>query len=265
MDSSSGYARAVQPIRAEAIHTDAEGLDAGDLRIPTVNGSIPAYHARPRKGNLFPVILVVHEIFGVHEHIRDVCRRLAKLGYFAIAPDLYHRQGDVSSMQDFQEIHAKVVARVPDAQAMADLESAADYAASTKGDVSRLGITGFCWGGRIAWLFAAASPRLKAAVAWYGRLAGQPDDLHPRHPIDIAATVQAPVLGLYGGQDQSIPLDTIERMRDAYLAAHKNCEIIVYPDAGHAFFADYRPSYNKPAAEDGWWRMKKWFEQYLNE
>jgi carboxymethylenebutenolidase len=184
----------------------------------------------------------------------------------AIAPELFHRHGDVSQMQDVQEILAKVVSKTSDAQVTSDLDAAIDYAAATgKADISRLGLTGFCWGGRIAWLFAASSPRLQAAVAWYGRLAGPTDDLHPRHPIDIAAHLKHPVLGLYGGADPGIPLDTVEGMRAAWLAADKNAEIVVYPEAGHAFFADYRPSYNQAAAHDGWHRMRKWFDRYLNQ
>ena len=264
METSGGYARAVQPIRAEAIHTGTEGLDAGDIRIPAPGGEIPGYYARPSREGSFPIVLVVHEIFSVHEHIKDVCRRLGKIGYFAIAPDLFYRQGDVTQMKDFPEINAKVVTKVPDAQAMSDLEAAADSAAARGGDIARLGLTGFCWGGRIAWLFAAASPRLKAAVAWYGRLEGAADELHPRRPIDVAAQLRCPVLGLYGGVDQAIPVASVERMRAACVAGGKTAEIVVYPAAGHAFFADYRPSYNQPAAADGWERMQRWFAEYLN-
>lgn len=204
---------------------------------------------------------MVQEIFGVHEHIKDICRRLAKLGYLAVAPELYARQGDVSKMADTQEIF-KVVSRVPDAQVMADLDAAADWAGrSGKGDLKRLGITGFCWGGRIVWLYAAHSPQLKAGVAWYGRLVGQASDLQPQHPIDVAAKLKAPVLGLYGGTDTGIPIETVERMRQGLKAAGGGSEIVVYPDAPHAFHADYRPSYRKEAAQDGWKRMLEWFQR----
>jgi carboxymethylenebutenolidase len=261
---AAGYAAAVQPIRAEAIHTDAKGLDVADIEIPVENGTIPGYRALPEKGGKFPVILVVQEIFGVHEHIKDICRRLAHLGYCAIAPALFVRQGDVSKMQDMREIQTKVVAKAPDAQVMSDLDAAALYTAYLgNADPGRLGITGFCWGGRIAWLYAAHNPALKAAVAWYGRLVGQTDELHPKHPLDVVGDLKCPVLGLYGALDESIPLDTVERVREAIRHSHKNAEIIVYPDAGHAFNADYRPTYRKDEAEDAWFRMRRWFETYV--
>ena len=202
------------------------------MRIPVADGEMPAYRAMPATGGPFPVLLVVQEIFGVHEHIRDICRRLAKQGYMAIAPALYTRQGDVAHMTDIQEIVAKVVSKVPDAQVMSDLDAAVAYAeASGHGDTARLGITGFCWGGRIVWLYAAHSPALKAGVAWYGRLVGEAKPLTPRHPIDIVGDLKAPVLGLYGGADQSIPVETVDRMRAACKAAGKTCELVVYPDA----------------------------------
>ena len=260
---SAGFAMAVLPVSAQTITTDTEDLEAGDVSIPTADGRIPAYRAMPKSGKSFPVVLVVQEIFGVHEHIKDICRRFAKLGYMAVAPELYARQGDVSKLTDIQEIIAKVVSKVPDAQVMSDLDAATDWAAkSGKGDTRRLGITGFCWGGRITWLYAAHNPKLKAGVAWYGRLVGQASDLQPKHPIDIAGSLHAPVLGLYGGKDQGIPLDTVEQMRAALKAAGNPSEIVVYPDAGHAFNADYRPSYNKEAAEDGWKRLQQWFKKY---
>ena len=261
----TGFAPAVGPVSAATIATDTEGLDAGAVRIPTPGGAIPGYRARPASGDAFPVALVVHEIFGVLEHIKDVCRRLAKQGYFAVAPELYARQGDVSGLADIQEI-LKVVAKVPDAQVMSDLDAAVAWAASTgQADVDRLAITGFCWGGRIVWLYAAHNPQLKAGAAWYGRLVGgQPagDALHPKNAIDVAGALDAPVLGLYGGQDQGIPLDTVERMRAALQATGSPSQIVVYPDAGHAFNADYRPSHNRAAAEDGWKRMIEWFNRY---
>jgi carboxymethylenebutenolidase len=198
----------------------------------------------------------------VHEHIKDVCRRFAKLGYLAIAPELYARQGDVSKITSMSEI-MPIVAKVPDAQVMSDLDAAVAWAEkSGKGAASRLGITGFCWGGRIVWLYAAHSPKLKAGVAWYGRLVGQTNELQTKHPIDVAASLKAPVLGLYGGADQGIPLDTVERMRAALKAAGSKSEIVVYPDAPHGFHADYRPSYRKEPAEDGWKRLQDWFKKH---
>src|SRR5262244_2966469 len=216
---AAGFAVAVQPVSAQTITTDANGLVAGEVKIPVAGGEIPAYRAMPASGKSFPVVLVVQEIFGVHEHIKDVCRRFAKLGQFAIAPELYARQGDVSKLSDMKEI-SKIVAKVPDAQVMSDLDACVDWAAkSGMGNVSKLGVTGFCWGGRIVWLYAAHNPKVKAAAAWYGRLVGTPDELHPKYPIDIAPVLKVPVLGLYGGKDQGIPLESIEQMRAALKAA----------------------------------------------
>lgn len=259
---AAGFALAVQPVSADAIKTDADGLEAGEVKIPVADGAIPAYRAAPEGEGSYPVVLVVQEIFGVHEHIKDVCRRFAKLGYYAIAPELYARQGDVSQMKDFRQIIGKVVSKVPDAQVMSDLDAAVAFAkASGKGNVSKLGITGFCWGGRIVWLYAAHNRDLKAGVAWYGRLVTDHDDLHPKNPIDIAESLQAPVLGLYGGADQGISLDSVEAMRKALEKAGKSCEIIIYPDTPHAFFADYRPSYRPDQAADGWKRLIAWFKK----
>ena len=257
-----GFALAVQPIAAETITTDSKGLTAGEVKIPTSDGEIPAYRALPEQGVSHPVVLVVQEIFGVHEHIKDICRRLAKSGYLAVAPELYARQGDVSKMENIQEIISKVISKVPDAQVMSDLDSAVDWAAKNHGDISRLAITGFCWGGRIVWLYAAHSSKLKAGAAWYGRLVGPTSPMTPKNPIDVVADLKAPVLGLYGGKDQGIPLDSIEKMREALKAAGKTAEIQVYPDAGHGFNADYRPSYNPEAAQDAWKRMMAWFKKY---
>ncbi len=259
---AAGFAAAVQPITAETITTDTNGLDAGEVKIPVRDGTIPGYRAKPQKATKPAVVLVVQEIFGVHEHIRDLCRRLAKTGYLAVAPELYARQGDVSKMTNFQEIISKVVSKVPDEQVMSDLDSTAAWSTKDGGDAARLGITGFCWGGRIVWLYAAHSPKLKAGAAWYGRLVGQTDPLHPRNPIDVAAELKAPVIGFYGGQDQGIPVSTVEEMRAALKKAGKPGEIIVYPDAPHAFNADYRPSYRKGPAEDAWGRMLKWFREH---
>lgn len=259
---ASSFALATQPIAAETrITTDAAGLEAGEVRIKTADAEIPAYRAMPASGGPFPIVLVVQEIFGVHEHIRDVCRRLAKLGYMAIAPELYFRQGDVSNLKSIDDIRA-IVAKVPDAQVFSDLDATVASARENgKGDASRLAITGFCWGGRITWLYTAHNPSVKAGVAWYGRLVGEANALTPSHPIDVAAKLNAPILGLYGGADEGIPLDTIEKMRAACAAANKTCEIKVYDGVPHAFHADYRPSYRPDAAKDGWQRMLAWFKQ----
>lgn len=256
---AGGFALAVQPVSAETITTDSEGLEAGEVKVKTADGQMPAYRAMPSRGGPFPVVLVVQEIFGVHEHIKDICRRLAKRGYLAVAPELYARQGDVSKISDFREILSKVVSKVPDEQVMSDLDATVAWAGKSKGDVKRLAITGFCWGGRIVWLYAAHSDKLKAGVAWYGRLTGDKDGLHPKHPLDLAASVKCPVLGLYGAADQGIPLDSVEKMRAALKESNKKAEIVVYPDTPHAFFADYRPSYREQPAADGWKRMLDWF------
>jgi len=257
-----GFALAVRPVSAETIVTDVAGLTAGEVMIPTSDGEIPTYRAMPSQGRSFPVVLVVQEIFGVHEHIKDVCRRFARLGYLAVAPELYARQGDVSKLSDIDEIR-KVVAKVSDAQVMADLDAAVAWiTASGDGNIEKLGITGFCWGGRIVWLYAEHSTRLKAGVAWYGRLVGKPSELQPKHPIDVAASLKAPVLGLYGGSDQGIPLETVEQMQTVLKAANSPSRIIVYPDTPHGFHADYRPSYRKEQAEDGWNRLRAWFKQH---
>ena len=258
----SGFALAVQPVSAQTITTDVQGLTAGEVKIPVKDGEMPAYRAMPAGGGPFPVALVVQEIFGVHEHIKDLCRRLAKSGYFAVAPELYARQGDVSRLKDIQEILSTVVAKVPDAQVMSDLDATAAWAAGAgKGDVDRLAVTGFCWGGRITWLYAAHNPKVKAGVAWYGRLVGQTSELAPANPIDLASMLTVPVLGLYGGADQGIPLDTVEKMRAALATGTSGSEIVVYREAPHGFNADYRPSYRKDAATDGWTRMLAWFKR----
>lgn len=260
---ATGFALAAQPVSAQtAITTSAEGLEAGEVSIATADVAIPAYRAMPAGSGPFPVVLVVQEIFGVHEYIKDVCRRLAKLGYMAIAPQMYARQGDVSKLSRIDEIRA-VVAKVPDAQVMRDLDAAVAFAkASGNGDTDRLAITGFCWGGRVTWLYAAHNPQVKAGVAWYGRLVGEASSLTPKHPVDIAADLKAPVLGLYGAEDQGIPLATTEQMLAACKAAGKTCDIVVYPGAPHAFHADYRPSYRAEPATDGWSRLLAWFKQH---
>jgi len=257
-----GFALAVQPIQAQtAITTDTNGLLAGEVKIPVKDGEIPAYRAAPAKGRNFPTVLVVQEIFGVHEHIKDVCRRFAKAGYLAIAPEMYARQGDVSKMTNFNEIIQKVVSKVPDAQVMSDLDAAVAWAKKNNGNTAKLAVTGFCWGGRIVWLYAAHNPNLKAGVAWYGRLVGSPNELQPKHPIDVVKDLKAPVLGLYGGADTGIPNDTVEQMQKALKEANKPSEIKLYPDTPHGFHADYRPSYRKEQAHDGWNLLLAWFKK----
>ena len=260
-----GFAKIVQPIASTTISTDTQGLVAGEVKIQTMTGAVPAYRALPERSGKFPLVLVVQEIFGVHEHIKDVCRRLAKLGYFAIAVDLYHRQGDVTKFTDNQEIFAKVVNHVPDSQVMSDLDASVVYAASTgKADTSRLGITGFCWGGRITWTYCVHNSSVKAGVAWYGRLvAPSKAPLQPAYPVELAPHLKVPVLGLYGGEDASIPVANVEQMRSALKSAgNTTSEIVVYDGAPHAFYADYRPNYRKEAAEDGWKRMQAWLRKH---
>lgn len=261
---ATGFALAVRPVNAQTlVLTDTSGIVADMVRIPAEGAMVPAYIAHPEQGSRWPVILVVQEIFGVHEHIKDICRRLAKLGYLAIAPELFFRQGDVSSLKDINEIISTVVNKVPDAQVMSDLDSAVEWAErSGMAEPGKLGITGFCWGGRIAWLYAAHSPKIKAAVAWYGKLEGTRNTLQPVHPLDIANDLKPPVLGLYGGADQGIPQDSVQRMREALALGSSGSDIVVYPDTPHAFFADYRPSYRNEAAEDGWRRLKSWFDSH---
>jgi carboxymethylenebutenolidase len=261
---AAGFATAVRPVAAQTVvTTDSDGLVAGEVKIPAGGGELPAYRAMPASGKSFPVVLVVQEIFGVHEHIRDVCRRFAKLGHLAVAPELFARQGDVSKISDVQEIVATVVSKVPDAQVMSDLDATVAWAAKTgAGNVEQLGITGFCWGGRIVWLYGAHSPTLKAGVAWYGRLVGPTTELQPKNPIDVVDALKVPVLGLYGGADQSIPQGTIEQMRAALKAAGRPSEIVVYLDAPHGFFADYRSSYRPEPAKDGWKRLLEWFRRH---
>lgn len=259
----AGFALAVQPSLAQtAIHTDSNGLLAGEIKVPVKDGEMVSYRAQPASGANFPVILVVSEIFGVHEHIADICRRLAKLGYLAIAPELFARQGDPRKAANVGDILSGIIAKVPDAQVMGDLDACVAWAGKNNGNVARLGVTGFCWGGRIVWLYAAHNPQIKAGVAWYGRLDGEVNANTPKYPQDIAAELKAPVLGLYGGKDQGIPQDDVEAMREAIKKAGGKSELHVYPDAPHAFNADYRPSYRKDAAEDGWKRMQAWFKKY---
>lgn len=259
----SGFAPAVSPPASTTVHTPNNEIIAGVTSIPSQGDDMPAYHARPKQSDgSLPVVIVVQEIFGLHEHIRDVCRRLALEGYLAIAPELYFREGDPNDFADIPTLLSGLVAKVPDTQVLADLDHVASWASRNGGDAHRLMITGFCWGGRIAWLYAAHNPQLKAGVAWYGKLVGDKTLNSPKHPVDIATDLNAPVLGLYGAQDASIPQDTVETMRQALRAANAKAEIVVYPDAGHAFNADYRPGYHEESALDGWQRMLEWFAQY---
>ena len=260
--ATSGVAKAAQPAAATTIHTPADGLEVGWNQVAVGDAQLPVYLAKPAGPGPFPVVVVIQEIFGVHEHIADVTRRLAKLGYLAVAPELYFRLGDPKQARDVDTLRAQFVAKTGDAQVLADLDAAVAWAGTRGGDLDRLAVTGFCWGGRITWLYAAHQPKVKAAVAWYGRLTGDASELSPRHPLDVAAQLQAPVLGLYGGQDQGIPLATVEAQRAALKAAGGRSEIHVYPDAPHAFFADYRPSYRPEAAADGWQRLQAWFAQH---
>ena len=257
-----GYAATALPIVAQtAIATPADGLVAGRVNVDVAGFSVPAYRAAPAGKSNLPVVLVVQEIFGVHEYIADVCRRFAKAGYLAIAPELYARQGNPQQYTEIGTLMAELVSKVPDAQVMADLDGALAWARANGGDTARAGITGFCWGGRITWLYAAQGP-VKAGVAWYGRLVGQASALTPKHPVDVAAGLRAPVLGLYGAADTGIPLDTVEQMKTALAAgsaAAKASQFVVYPEAPHAFHADYRPSYRKDPADDGWKRALAWF------
>jgi carboxymethylenebutenolidase len=261
----SSFALSVQPVCAQTmITTSADGLTAGEVKVKTKDGKeMAAYRAMPATGQGFGTILVVQEIFGVHAHIADLCRRFAKAGYYAIAPELYFRQGDAKGYTEIPKLIAEVVAKVPDEQVMGDLDAATAFAKGEgKADTAKLGVTGFCWGGRIVWLYAATNPGLKAGVAWYGRVVGEATPLTPKHPVDIAKELKAPVLGLYGGADTGIPIADVEKQRDTARAAGKTVEIVVYPDTPHAFHADYRPSYRKQPAEDGWARMLAWFKTY---
>lgn len=262
----TGFAAAVLPVMAQTVvKTDTEGLVAGEVTIPVGDFKMPAYRAAPAGKTNAPVVLVISEIFGVHEHIADVARRFAKQGYFAIAPELFVRQGDATAYGEIAKLIAEVISKVPDAQVMGDLDASVAWARGQGADTSRLAVTGFCWGGRITWLYSAHNPAVKAGAAWYGRLVGAASELTPRHPVDVAGALHAPVLGLYGEKDGGIPLDTVDKMKvalSAGSAAARRSEFIVYPDAPHAFHADYRPSFRKEAAEDGWKRCLAWFKAH---
>lgn len=262
----TGFAAAVLPVMAQTVvKTDAQGLEAGEVTISVGDFRMPAYRAAPAGARNAPVVLVVSEIFGVHEYIADVARRFAKLGYFAIAPELFIRQGDAGAYGEVAKLLAEVINKVPDAQVMGDLDASVAWARTQGADTSKLGVTGFCWGGRITWLYSAHNPAVKAGVAWYGRLVGPASPLTPAHPVDLAGKLHGPVLGLYGGQDGGIPLDTVDKMKSSLAAgspAARRSEFVVYPDAPHAFHADYRPSFRKEAAEDGWKRSVAWFKTH---
>lgn len=261
-----GYVAAAGPLMAQtAVKTSAEGLVSGEVTIDVNGFRMPAYRSAPAGKTGLPVVLVVSEIFGVHEYIADVTRRLARQGYLAIAPELFVRQGDPSDFGEVARIQSEIIAKVADAQVMGDLDACVAWAGAHGGDLNRVAITGFCWGGRIVWLYAAHQPRLKAAVAWYGRLTGAANAMTPQHPLDLVAQYKAPVLGLYGGADTGIPLEGVERMKAALAqgsAAARASEFVVYPDTPHAFHADYRPSYRQGPAEDGWQRLLAWLRRY---
>jgi carboxymethylenebutenolidase len=259
----TGFAAATLPVAAQSvIKTDTNGLTAGTVHLKVGGATVPVYRAQPAGKTNLPVILVVSEIFGVHEHIADVARRFAKLGYLALAPDLFVRQGDPGKIPNIADLMRDIISKTPDAQVMGDLDACVDWARQNGGNVDKLGITGFCWGGRITWMYCAHNPKVKAGVAWYGRLVGEATPNTPRHPIDIAATLKVPVLGLYGGKDTGIPLDTVERMKAELAKGSSHSAFVVYPDAGHAFHADYRPSYVEADARDGFARALDWFKSH---
>jgi carboxymethylenebutenolidase len=258
---ASGFTLAAGPVSADAIKTDTSGLVADEVKVPTADGEMPAYRAMPASGGPFPTVLVIQEVFGVHEWIKDICRRFAKAGYYAIAPALYARQGDPSGYTDIPKLISEIVVKVPTDQVMSDLDATVVYAKSTgKADTKRLGVTGFCWGGFATWMYATHQPGLKAAVAYYGS-PRKISDLTPQNPEDVAQDVHCPVLAFYGGQDKSIPPELIDKRQKGCTDAGKTCESKVYPDAQHGFLADYRPSYNAEAAKDAWAMMLAWFKK----
>lgn len=262
-----GFTLCTGPLNAATIVTNANGLDAGEVRVPVAGAQMPAYRAKPHGKTSLPLVLVVQEIFGVHEHIRDICRRFAHLGYYAIAPSLYSRQGDPGKydMNTVHQLMMDIVSKVPDSEVMSDLDATVKFASADGADSRRLGITGFCWGGRIVWLYAAHNQNVKAAVSWYGQLRGpQPaNPLRPKYPLDLVDQLNAPVLGFYGGQDKGIPVSDVEDMKAALAKAGKRkSKLQVFMDAGHGFFADYRPSYNEKDAKQGWGELLAWFRKY---
>ncbi|MBP6011275.1 MAG: dienelactone hydrolase family protein [Alphaproteobacteria bacterium] len=260
---ASGFALAVQPVAASVIATDAAGLEAGEVKIPVADGQAPAYRAMPAKGTKLGTVLVIHEIFGVHEWIKDVCRRFAKAGYLAVAPDLYARYGDATKYTDIKTLVTELVRKVGDETMLADLDATAKWAAANGGDAAKLAVTGFCWGGRATWMYTAHNPEVKAGVAWYGSMTKRETDPRPLHPIALADKMKGRVLGLYGELDKGIPVSEVEQMRAALIAAgDMKSEIVVYPGADHGFLADYRPSYNEAAAKLAWPRALDWFKAH---
>lgn len=258
-----GFAVAAQPLRAQAIRTDSKGLSVAEIELAVADGRIPAYVARPAKAGRHPVVLVVQEIFGVHEHIQDMCRRFAKLGYYAIAPELFARQGDVSKMSDINTILSEVVSKVPDAQVCADLDAAIAFAgASGHGRTDRVGLVGYCWGGRTAWIYALHNPKLKAAVAYYGLLEGMKSPIRPRDPIEFGAELKVPVLGLYASKDAYIKPEVVARMREAVAKSASGSELVIFPDVDHGFNADYRPTYDRAAAVYAWKLARNWLKDH---
>ncbi len=257
------FAAAVLPALAQnPITTSSKGLEVGQVSIVSGGRSVPVYLAQPENKKNLPVVLVVSEIFGVHQHIADIARRFAQLGYLALAPDLFVRQGDAASYTSMPELFKDIISKTSDAEVMQDLDACVAWAGAHGGDTAKLGITGFCWGGRITWLYAAHNPRVKAAVAWYGKLASDKTPLQPHSPLELAASLRVPVLGLYGGKDGGIPLESVERMRAELAKGKSGSEFVIYPEAGHAFHADYRPSYAEAAAKDGWQRCIEWLHKH---
>jgi carboxymethylenebutenolidase len=258
----TGLTLATTRVEAQVIHTDSAGIDAGEVKIPSGDVDLPGYFAKPKGAGPFPTVVVNEEIFGVHDYIKDICRRLAKVGYAAVAPEIYARIADMGKITDFSQIFPTVISKAPDATMLSDLDHAAAYAVAHGGDATRLAVTGFCRGGRNTWLYAAHNPNLKAAVAWYGPIGGAPSDIQPKSAADVAADLKCPLLGLYGGQDGSIKVDDVQAAATKARAAGKTVEIVVYPDAPHGFHADYRPSYKAADAADGWKRMLAWFKDH---
>ena len=258
----TGFTLATERVEAQAIHTDSAGLVAGEMQVPVADGQLPGYYARPEGAGPYPTIVVIEEIFGIHEYIKDTCRRLAKLGYIAATAELYARIGDLSKMTDASAIVRDVVSKAPDATLMTDLDSVAKWAFANGGDAARYGVVGFCRGGRDVWLYDAHNTQLKAAVAFYGPVAGSRSEIQPQTAADVATELHAPLLGLYGAKDPGISPADVQAAAEKARAAGKTVEIVVYPDAGHGFHADYRPSYVRDAAEDGWAKMQAWFKKY---
>ena len=260
---AAGFALSVQPVSAAVIVTDDSGLVSGDVKIPVSDGEIPAFRAMPAGGVNLPTVIVVHEIFGVHEWMKDICRRFAKQGYLAVAPYLYSRQGDATTYTDIPKLVSEIVAKTDDATVMSDLDATSKWVAGNGGNGGRIAVTGFCWGGRVTWLYTAHNPNVKAGVAWYGHMVRREGNMQARHPVEVAAGFKGRMLGLYGELDKGIASSQIDAMRAALAAAgDSKSEIVVYPGADHGFLADYRPSYNEAAAKDAWARSLAWFKSH---